>query len=81
MDIKNLTCPLPYYLCHAIIALAIALVLWPITGIYGGLMTGVAFYAGRELVQWQSGLPFDWKGIASPAIVNAVVGLAYFFLA
>lgn len=80
MDIKNPTCPLPYYLCHAIVALIIAAVIWPFFGIYAGLLTGVAFYAGREVVQWQSGLPFDWKGIVSPAVVNAAVGLAYFFL-
>ena len=80
MNIKDATCPLPYYFCHAIIALVIAVVLWPIIGIYAGLAAGVAFYAGREFTQWQSGLSFDWKGIASPAIVNALVGIAYFFL-
>ena len=66
-------CPLPrYYFCHAVITLIIAAALWPVIGIIGGLATGVAFYAGREIAQWQDGRPFDWKGIAAPVVVALV---------
>jgi len=63
-------CPLPrYYLCHAIVSLIIAAVLWWPLGLPAGLAAGVAFYAGREYTQWESGLPFDWKGLAAPLTV------------
>lgn len=55
-----------YYVCHALVALAIALVLWLPFGLHAGLAAGGAFYAGREYTQWESGLPFDWKGAAAP---------------
>lgn len=61
-------CPLPrYYLCHAVIALLIAACVAPFLGLEAGLSSGVSFYAGREFTQWESGLPFDWRGIAAPA--------------
>jgi len=61
-------CPLPrYFMCHAVVALTIAAVLWPFLGLDAGLAAGTAFYAGREYTQWESGLPFDWKGVAAPA--------------
>jgi hypothetical protein len=62
-------CPLPYYICHAVIALAFAAVLGPFLGLPAGLAAGVAFYAGREFTQWETGLPFDWPGLASPLLV------------
>ena len=69
-----MNCPLPrYYICHAVIALLIAAALWPPLGLAAGLAAGVAFYAGREFTQWESGLPFDWRGIASPAIACLTV--------
>lgn len=73
-----MSCPLPrYYLCHIVIALLIAGALWPVMGLSAGLAAGVAFYAGREFTQWEQGggdgLPFDWKGIAAPAIVCALI--------
>jgi hypothetical protein len=62
-------CPLPrYYLCHAVVALAIAAVLWPFIGLVAGLAAGAAFYAGREFTQWESGLHFDWKGLMAPLL-------------
>ncbi len=62
-----MNCPLPrYWMCHIVIALAIASVVAPFLGLVAGLAAGVAFYAGREFTQWESGLPFDWKGIAAP---------------
>lgn len=65
-----MTCPLPrYYLCHAVIALLIAACLWPLLGLNAGLAAGVSFYAGREFTQWESGLPFDWKGIVVPFVL------------
>lgn len=73
-----MNCPLPrYYLCHALVALAIAAVLWWPLGLVACLTAGVAFYAGREFTQWEQGggpgLPFDWKGIAAPAVACALV--------
>ena len=73
-----MTCPLPrYWMCHAVIALLIAAVLWPVLGLVAGLAAGVAFYAGREFTQWEQGngpgLPFDWKGILAPAVTCGLV--------
>jgi hypothetical protein len=39
----------------------------------------VAFYAGREYTQWESGLPFDWKGIAAPLAACLVVFGIYLY--
>lgn len=76
-----MNCPLPrYYFCHAVISLIIASVVWPILGLHAGLAAGVSFYAGREYTQWESGLPFDWKGFAAPILVcSAVLSLTLFF--
>lgn len=69
-----MNCPFPrYYLCHVCIALAIAAAVWPVLGLYAGLSAGVAFYAGREITQWQGGLPFDWRGFLAPTLACAVV--------
>jgi len=67
-----MTCPLPrYYLCHVVVALAIAAVLWPVLGLAAGLSAGAFFYVGREFTQWEqgggAGLPFDWPGLLAPA--------------
>ena len=76
-----MSCPLPrYWMCHAIVSLAIAAVLAPFLGVNAGLSAGVAFYAGREFTQWESGLPFDWKGIAAPAITCTAVYLVSLFV-
>ena len=73
-----MNCPLPrYYLCHAVLALLIAAVLWPVLGIVAGLSAGVSFYAGREFTQWEQGggpgLPFDWPGLVAPFIACLIV--------
>ena len=73
-----MTCPLPrYWMCHALIALAIAAVLWPVLGLTAGLASGTAFYAGREFTQWEQGggpgLPFDWPGLLAPALLCAAI--------
>lgn len=73
-----MNCPLPrYYLCHAVIALLIAATLWWPLGLPAGLAAGTAFYAGREYTQWESGLPFDWKGLLAPFTVCLIILLAY----
>ena len=74
-------CPLPrYYLCHALVALLIALFVWPIVSLEAGLAAGTAFYAGREYTQWEGGLPFDWKGLLAPFIAClAVLLLSHLF--
>jgi hypothetical protein len=75
-----MNCPLPrYYLCHAVIALLIAAALWWPLGLNAGLAAGVAFYAGREYTQWESGLPFDWKGITAPLAACLVVFGIYLY--
>lgn len=73
-----MNCPLPrYWMCHAAVALIIAVVLWPFLGLQAGLAAGVGFYAGREFTQWEQGdgpgLPFDWKGILAPAVACGLV--------
>jgi len=73
-----MNCPLPrYWMCHAIISLTIASLLWWPLGLNAGLAAGVAFYAGREYTQWESGLLFDWKGIAAPVFACALVFIAH----
>lgn len=71
-------------MCHAVAALAIALVLAPFLGLTAGLSAGVAFYAGREFTQWEQGggpgLPFDVPGIAAPALACLAVLAASKFL-
>lgn len=73
-----MNCPLPrYWQCHAMVALLIAIVLWPFLGLQAGLAAGAAFYAGREFTQWEQGdgpgLPFDWKGILAPLVACLLV--------
>jgi hypothetical protein len=79
-----MTCPFGrYYICHALLALAVAAVLWPILGLPAGLVAGVAFYVGREFTQWEQGggpgLPFDWPGLAAPLYAALVVLAAYYW--
>lgn len=74
MDLRKLLLklndvPVPYYVGHAAFALLIAAILSPILGIAAGLMAGMFFYIGREFTQWESGLPFDWKGLLAPVAV------------
>jgi len=68
-------------MCHAIISLIIAGLLWWPLGLNAGLAAGVFFYAGREFTQWEQGggpgLPFDYPGIAAPAIACLAVYLAH----
>lgn len=73
-----MNCPLPrYYFCHAVIALVIAAALWPLVSLEAGLCAGAAFYCGREYTQWESGLPFDWRGLLAPVAVCLISLLAY----
>ena len=73
-----MNCPLPrYYLCHAVVALLIAAAIWPVLGLVAGLAAGTAFYAGREFTQYESGLLFDWKGIAAPFIACLIALILY----
>ena len=62
----------PYWVLHAMVALTIALVLWPFVDLTAGLTAGAAFYCGREFTQWESNLPFDWKGLAAPLVICAI---------
>lgn len=69
-----MNCPFPrYYVCHAIIALAIMLALWPFAGVLIGALAGIGFYAVREFLQWRGGKPFDWPGVISPTAACVVV--------
>jgi lauroyl/myristoyl acyltransferase len=67
----------PYWIAHALVALAIALTLWLPLGLVAGLAAGIAFYAGREHAQWEIYKTFDWKGLAAPLAVNGVLLAAY----
>lgn len=76
-----MNCPLPrYFMCHAAIALLIAAAIWPVLGLVAGLAAGVAFYAGREFTQWESGLPFDWKGVFAPFSACITVLFIYYMI-
>lgn len=69
-----MTCPFPrYWICHALIALAVAVVVWPFLGLTFGLLIGAGFYAIREIIQWRNGKPFDWPGLLAPVLACAVV--------
>lgn len=77
-----MTCPFPrYWMCHIavalLIAIGVALVFWLVVGlrsaIYMGLTAGATYYIGREITQWESGLPFDWKGLMAPVLVNLAI--------
>lgn len=78
-------CPLPrYWMCHAIVAVLIALALWPMFGLKFGLGIGAGVYIGREFTQWEqgggAGLPFDWRGAVWPVavcIAALVIAAAY----
>ena len=78
-------CPLPrYWMCHAMVSLIIAAVLWWPFGLTAGLTAGVAFYAGREFTQWEQGdgpgLPIDWKGILAPFVACLIVYAVHLFV-
>ncbi len=75
-------CPLPrYYFCHAVIALLVALAVWPLLGLDVGLAIGAGFYIGREFTQWEqgggAGLPFDCKGVIAPVVSCGIVLAIY----
>lgn len=80
-----MNCPLPrYYFCHAVVALAIAAVLWWPLGLPAGLAAGIAFYVGREFTQWEQGggpgLPFDWPGVIAPVVACLAVLSVYLYV-
>jgi hypothetical protein len=64
---------MPYWINHALIALGIAALLWWPFGITAGLCAGIAFYAGREIAQWEIYKTFDWKGLVAPLVACAIV--------
>jgi hypothetical protein len=70
---KALIDKVPYWVAHALVALAIAAVLWWPFGLVAGLCAGVAFYAGREHAQWEIYKFFDWKGLLSPLVACLAV--------
>jgi hypothetical protein len=76
----SVTTPFPYWLDHAIIAVAgqmglflFGLPLW----IGGFIMSG--FYLVREFAQYASGIRhkgrFDYEGAIAPAIATAIIAL------
>lgn len=71
-------------MCHIVIALLIAVAVWPVFGLAAGLGAGAGFYAGREFTQWEQGggpgLPFDWPGILAPLVACVAVYIAYYWV-
>ena len=71
-------------MCHALVALTIAAVLWWPLGLNAGLAAGAFFYIGREFTQWEQGggpgLPFDWPGIAAPVAACAIAYIIHLFV-
>ena len=65
--------PITYYQGHAIFALIIALILWPISGIVAGAYAGAFFYIGREIAQYEYTDTMDWKGLLYPVIPMIVI--------
>lgn len=54
------TCPWwEYYYTHAIIALFIMGVIWPLLGLNAGMTAGVAFYIGHEVTDYMKGAKLD----------------------
>lgn len=71
-------CPLPHYsMCHALVALCIAVVVSPLISVPAGLAAGAAFYVGREYTQWESGLKFDWPGLLAPVLLCLTLLVSY----
>lgn len=65
---------LTYWLVHAIISLAITLSLIA----YGNnkliiVSTGVLFYLGREIAQYEGKKTFDYKGLLAPVIAAVIL--------
>ena len=75
---------MPYFINHALIALAITTVVFaigkfiPNPVMFLSCAVGVAFYAGREYVQWEKYEPsFDWPGLLAPLIAMLIVYIVY----
>lgn len=86
--------PFPYYIDHALIALAIA----GITSLVilfsnetnsrpsfhksaglAGAFAGGMFYLGREIAQWEDRKVFDWPGLIAPLMaVTVYAGIVVF---
>jgi len=64
---------LPYYINHLIIALLIGI-------LFFNFMVGAAFYAGREIRDWEKIGEFDHKGFWFPVIGCIVLQVLKFFL-
>lgn len=62
-----LDCPFPrYWMCHILVALLIALVVWPFLGLTAGLASGASFYIGREIRDYEKLGEWDWPGLIAP---------------
>lgn len=57
------------------VAAVIMLAVWPVAGAGAGALAGIAFYAGREVRDWEKLGAFDWKGWLAPLIGNGALFL------
>ena len=64
--ITMLKTPWPYWVNHALIAVAIG---WP----FGNWWVGAAFYSGREIRDWQKLGYFDHAGFWAPVVACAAI--------
>lgn len=54
----------PYWVAHAGVALIFCC--------FFGWSSGMVFYAGREIAQYEEKGYFDWKGFLAPVIVSII---------
>ena len=63
--------PVPYYVTHAIVALAIDAATWVVIG--GPTGIGGGFYAVREVIQWRQKGYWDSPGFWWPVIASCAL--------
>lgn len=68
--------PGPYWLHHALVALGIMAIIWPIAGPAAGALAGQFFYLGREVRDREKLGSWDWPGLAAPVLGNSAAYLA-----
>ena len=66
--------PVPYWVKHAIVAAIIAVIVIALTSVLPGKLflagaaSGISFYLGRELAQFEEKKYFDYLGLIGPIL-------------